>query len=173
LKKRDGGASRSLVHAYHFCPRALAQKLSVRDSIKAAIAVTYLIVIGGGGMFVLAWEWQRKQDQQQLELVRTTDLPALYRQINFDRFEGKLPADVRVTWDELGGNDSGGYYVGETSFDDAKPAIRIDIVRVKTEEHLLHVMQHEMCHVATHDDVRKTGQDPHGDFWHACMRRFH
>ena len=124
-------------------------------------------------MFVLAWEWQRKQDQQQLELVRTTDLPALYRQINFDRFEGKLPADVRVTWDELGGNDSGGYYVGETSFDDAKPAIRIDIVRVKTEEHLLHVMQHEMCHVATHDDVRKTGQDPHGDFWHACMRRFH
>ena len=162
-----------MVHAYHFCPRALAQKLSVRDSIKAAIAVTCLIVIGGGGMFVLAWEWQRKQDQQQLELVRTTDLPALYRQINFDRFEGKLPADVRVTWDELGGNDSGGYYVGETSFDDAKPAIRIDIVRVKTEEHLLHVMQHEMCHVATHDDVRKTGQDPHGDFWHACMRRFH
>src|SRR5580704_10988175 len=109
--------SRSLVHGYHFRRRALAQKLSVPDSIKTAIAVACLVVIGGGGMFLTAWEWQRKQDQQQLELVRTTDLPALYRQINFDSFDGKLASDVRVTWDELGGNGSGGYYVGETSFD--------------------------------------------------------
>ena len=163
---------RSLVHGYHFRPRALAQKLSVRDSMKAVIAVTCLIVMGGGGMFALAWDWQRKQDQQQLELVRDTDLPALYRQINFASFDGKLPSEVRVAWDELGGNRSGGYYVGETSFDDEKPAIRIDIVSVTTEKHLLRVMRHEMCHVATHDDVWKTGQDAHGDFWRACMRRF-
>jgi hypothetical protein len=164
--------SRSLVHGYHFRPRAMTQKLSVPDSIKTAIVVACLMVIGGGGTFLTAWEWQRKQDQQQLELVRTTDLPALYRRINFDSFDGKLASDVRVTWDELGGNGSGGYYVGETSFDDAKPAIRIDIVRVTTEKHLLHVMRHEMCHVATHDDVWKTGQDAHGGFWQSCMRRF-
>jgi hypothetical protein len=104
--------------------------------------------------------------------VHGTDLSALYLQINLDSFGGQLPADVPVSWSRLGGNDSGGIYLGGTGFDTGKPAIRISIEKIKTPEKLLHVMQHEMCHVATHDAVRKTGDDPHGLIWQDCMKRF-
>jgi len=139
---------------------------------KSAIAVTCLVVIGGGGTLVLAREWQRKQEKQQVELVRSTNLSALYRQINLDSFDGQLSGDVPVSWDELGGNGSGGDYVGMTDFDDGKSAIRIDVEKVRSEEHLLGVPRHEMCHVATHDVVRQTGQDPHGVSLQVCMKRF-
>ncbi len=86
-----------------------------------------LTVVYGGCSIVLAREGQRKHDQQLLDLVYSTDLSALYLQINLDSFGGQLPADLPVSWGQLGGNDSGGIYLGEPGFDPGKPTIRISI----------------------------------------------
>jgi predicted SprT family Zn-dependent metalloprotease len=100
------------------------------------------------------------------EHLRQTDLPNLYQQINAQSFDGSLP-NVAVEWSQLPDN------YGETRFyDDGRVEIGIDRESVTDDEELRETMQHEMCHVATHDDVVPLHPDDHGDLFQSCMKGF-
>jgi hypothetical protein len=52
---------------------------------------------------------------------------------------------------------------GTTRFyEDGSVEIKIDRANVTSEGMLLKTVRNEACHVATHDVVVETGQDPHG-----------
>ncbi len=101
------------------------------------------------------------------ERLRSTDTHRVYQRVNAESFGGQLP-DVQVEWGEAGEGNYGMTYF----YDDGSVEIAIDWRTVKTEEKLLETVRHEACHVATRSVVEETGQDAHGEAFHACMNRF-
>jgi hypothetical protein len=100
------------------------------------------------------------------ESLRQADLPGLYQQINQESFNGTL-TDATVEWWELPED------YGDTRFySDGRVEIRIDRDSVTDEEQLTETMRHEMCHVATHEEVVRLHQDDHGELFQRCMGRF-
>jgi predicted SprT family Zn-dependent metalloprotease len=127
----------------------------MRRAVQITVSLACLAVI----LFGARYAWGR-------ERLRQTDLQIVYQQINQESFNGEL-TDVVVEWSELPDD------YGETTFyDDGRVAIRIDRESVADDEQLTETMQHEMCHVATRDEVAKTGQDAHGAAFQSCMARF-
>ena len=101
------------------------------------------------------------------ERLRSTDTHRVYQRVNAESFGGHLP-DVQVEWGEAGEGNYGMTYF----YDDGSVEIAIDWRTVKTEQKLLETVRHEACHVATRAVVEETGQDAHGEAFHACMKRF-
>ncbi len=100
------------------------------------------------------------------ERLRQADLSGLYQEINQESFNGEL-SDATVEWAELPDD------YGKTRFySDGRVEIGIDRDSVTDEEQLTETMQHEMCHVATHDEVVRLHQDDHGEEFQSCMKRF-
>jgi predicted SprT family Zn-dependent metalloprotease len=98
------------------------------------------------------------------ERLRQTDLQTVYEHINQESFNGEL-SDATVEWSE-----PPDYYGDATFYGDGHVAIRID--RDSVEEQLTETTRHEMCHLATHDDVVRLHQDDQGELFQSCMARF-
>jgi hypothetical protein len=149
-------------------------KLDMRDSIKYTVALVCLFTIGIG--FKIAATPPRKQEQgasvEGLDRLHKTDLRALYDQMNVDSFEGQLRSDVPISWANLRTNPSCGNCAAMTDSDNGRPRIRFDDERVQSENSLHLLMGHEMCHLATTEEVKKNKEDVHGPLWQECMRRF-
>ncbi|MGB2665649.1 MAG: SprT-like domain-containing protein [Candidatus Acidiferrum sp.] len=127
--------------------------------MRRLIHITVSLVCLAAILFGARYAWGR-------ERLRQADLSGLYQQINEQSFDGSLP-DVAVEWSELPDD-----YGKTTFYDDGRVEIGIDRESVTDDEQLTETMQHEMCHVATRDEVVKTGQDAHGAAFQACMNRF-
>jgi predicted SprT family Zn-dependent metalloprotease len=138
------------------------------------VAGISLVVLGVLAICGMTLEGRREREIRQYEQVHAIDLNNYYQLINWESFEGKLPTGVEVTWRKDLGGSEGGDYVGLTDFDKGwPPKIYIDSIHVRSEEHLLKVMRHEMCHVQSWEVVTRTPQDVHGDAFQICMARFH
>jgi hypothetical protein len=97
------------------------------------------------------------------ESVHNVDLHELYRQINRESFDAKLPY-VSVSWADLSAQNADGI----TSFDDDDHpvSIELDKQRITSERDLRAVLRHEACHVSVGEKVA------HGSAWQRCMDRF-
>jgi hypothetical protein len=146
----------------------------VRDSIKYVVIVICLFAIGIS--FKIAATPPKKQEQvayvEGLDRLHNIDLSALYDQINLDSFDGLLRSDVPIFWANLRTNPSCGNCAAMTDYDNGRPRIRFDDERVQSEDSLRLLMGHEMCHVATTEEVQRNKEDAHGPMWQECMRRF-
>jgi predicted SprT family Zn-dependent metalloprotease len=98
------------------------------------------------------------------ETVHNADLPELYRQMNHDSFQGKLPY-AQLRWTEIPHR-----YGQTTVYDDGTAFIEIDRNVVKTRRELILTLEHEGCHALTYRDARD--EDDHGVTWRSCMTRF-
>jgi SprT-like family len=157
---------------------ASVRKSDVRNPSKHAVTLACLFIILIGAWVVATVEERREQERVQrdrdfaIKLLHDTDLIALYEQINRVSFGGQLRADVPVSWANLRSDRDCGKCGAMTDYDSGRPAIRIDNERVRTENSLRLLMQHEMCHVAVIDAATKLRQDSHGPLWRECMKRF-
>ncbi len=101
------------------------------------------------------------------EQGRQIDLQHLYKEINQESFEGKLP-DVPVSWGDLSKDDA----YGITHFDKGTPYLmEVDRQSVRSESFALDVIRHESCHIATNREVKRLKEDPHGATFAACMAK--
>lgn len=99
--------------------------------------------------------------------VRQPDLQRLYREVNRDSFQGKLP-DIPVSWGDLTKDDA----YGITHFDKEMPyGMEVDRKSVRTESFAMDVIRHESCHIATIHEVKRRKEDPHGATFVECMSR--
>ena len=146
----------------------------MRDSIKYFVIVICLFAIGIG--FKIAATPPKKQERgayvEGPDRLHNTDLRALYDHMNVDSFGGQLRSDVPIFWANLRTNPSCGNCAAMTDYDNGRPRIRFDDERVQSENSLHLLMGHEMCHVATIEEVKKNKEDAHGLLWQECMRRF-
>ena len=146
----------------------------MRDLIKYVVIVICLFAIGIG--VKIAATPAKKQELgayvQGLDRLHNTDLHALYDQINVDSFGGQLRSDVPIFWTNLRTNPSCGNCAAMTDYETGRPRIRFDDERVQSESSLHLLMEHEMCHVATIEEVKKKKEDAHGPSWQECMRQF-
>jgi SprT-like family len=146
----------------------------MRDSIKYVVIVICLFAIGIG--FKIAATPPRRQEQvpyvEGLDRLHKTDLHALYNQMNLESFGGQLRSDVTIFWANLRTNPSCGNCAAMTDYGNGRPRIRFDDERVQSENSLHLLMGHEMCHLATNEEVKKSTEDAHGPLWQECMRRF-
>jgi SprT-like family len=146
----------------------------MRNSIKYAVIVICLLAIGIG--FKMAATPGKRQEQtaqvRGLERLRHTDLRALYDQINADSFGGRLRSDVPIFWANLRTNPICRNCAAMTDYDAGRPRIRFDDERVQSANSLKVLMEHEMCHLATLEEVKKNKEDAHGPLWQGCMSRF-
>src|SRR5271165_86898 len=137
-------------------------------SQSTAVVLFVVMVLGVGTAFAVGWgRLEREREERERAAFRAIDLKSFYRDINHDSFGGQLPDDVEVVWDD----DLGPRSLGKTYFS-PRTVIHIDRGKVTTEKGLLHVMRHEMCHVATAEMVVANQQDAHGPIFNTCMERF-
>lgn len=159
---------------YHFSSCLSARDSHLRDSIKYVVIVICLFAIGIG--FRIAATPPKKQEQgayvEGLDRLHNIDLHALYDQMNLDCFGGQLRSDVTIFWANLRTNPSCGNCAAMTDYDNGRPRIRFDDERVQSENSLHLLMGHEMCHLATTEEVKKNKEDVHGPLWQECMRQF-
>jgi len=131
------------------------------------------VLVGGALLTAREQERERRREQQQqLELLHDLDLRAIYLQINRESFGDQLPSDIPVTWADLSKSSDCGGCGGMTSYPNFKPMIQINIQRVTSEEDLLPLLRHEMCHVEVRTVEHYSGADSHALVWQACMTRF-
>lgn len=99
--------------------------------------------------------------------MRQPDLQRLYREINRDSFQGKLP-DIPVRYGDLTKDDA----YGITHFSKEIPyGMEVDRKSVRTESFAMDVIRHESCHIATIHEVKQRKEDPHGATFAECMSR--
>jgi predicted SprT family Zn-dependent metalloprotease len=127
----------------------------VRRALQIAVSLICAGIIFFGARYALG-----------RERLRQTDLQTVYQQINQESFNGEL-TDATVGWSSLPDN-----YGTTVFYSDESAEIEIDRGSITSEEQLRLVLSHEMCHIATRDEVAKTGQGAHGAAFQACMARF-
>jgi hypothetical protein len=140
--------------------------------------VMLLALLAGGALLIARDQEHARapENQHRVELLHARDLKALYLEINHESFDDQLPGDVPVTWANIVNTRDCSGCGGMTSYDEFKPKIQIDLQTVTTEEILLPLMRHEMCHVEVYSvegyKVRERDWEQHGAPWQACMARF-
>lgn len=138
-------------------------------SQSTAVVLFMVMVLGAGTAFAVGWGvLEREGKEREQARFRAVDLKTLYREINDESFGGQLPDAVEVVWDD----DLGPRVLGKTYFRQEGTVIRIDRKKVTTEQGLLHVLRHEMCHVDTEKMVIANKEDVHGPIFNTCMARF-
>jgi hypothetical protein len=142
--------------------------------IKYVVMVICLFSIGIGLKIVAPPPKKQEQSAyvERLNRLHNTDLRALYDQINMDSFGGQLRTDVLILWANLRTSPSCGNCAAMTDYNNGRLQIRFDDERVQSKNSLLLLMGHEMCHVATIEEVKKIKEEAHGPLWQECMRRF-
>jgi hypothetical protein len=100
------------------------------------------------------------------ETVHNADLPELYREMNHDSFQGKLPY-AQLRWTEIPHR-----YGQTTVFEDGTALIEIDRNVVKTRRELILTLEHEGCHALTYPEAKLRNEADHGPTWQSCWARF-
>jgi predicted SprT family Zn-dependent metalloprotease len=100
------------------------------------------------------------------ETVRNADLPELYREMNRNDFQNRLPY-AQLRWTELRHR-----YGRTTVYEDGTALIEIDRNAVQTRHELVVTLRHEGCHALTYPEAKLRQEDDHGMTWHRCMERF-
>jgi hypothetical protein len=100
------------------------------------------------------------------ETVHNADLPELYRQMNRNDFQNKLPY-AQLRWTEIPHR-----YGQTTVYEDGTAFIEIDRNVVQTHTELMKTLRHEGCHALTYPEAKLRNEDDHGPTWSACWARF-
>jgi hypothetical protein len=132
-----------------------ARQLSVRRFAHIALTIITLAAIVTGA----AYAYDR-------ETVHDADLPELYREMNRDDFQNKLPY-AQLRWTEIPHR-----YGQTTVYEDGTAFIEIDRNVVETRTELIKTLRHKGCHALTYPEAKSKYEDDHGPTWQTCVQRF-
>jgi hypothetical protein len=119
-----------------------------------------LFIIFLAGLFFYFEHYRDKATGQETHPVTTTDLQTTYQTYNLTEFDGKLPPDVLLDFDEKDADN-----MASTSQElDGRFHLSFNRKYVVGARVMNLTVLHEMCHVATWGDK-------HGLKWQGCMFR--
>jgi SprT-like family len=154
--KKKSTCKSQLVLSYYSPMSVLGRQSRMRQSLQVTVSLLCLAVISLGCRYAIG-----------RERLHDTDPHMVYRQINRESFVGEL-LDVTVQWGDAG---DGNY--GLTKFyDDGSADIWVDSRTIGSERQLRHTIEHESCHICSQAIIEETHQDPHGEAFRTCMKRF-
>ena len=108
------------------------------------------------------------QPKHKFDPYRDRTVQFIFEQVNNDYFEGQL-SNVRVQWGNLAVEKARGL---TRFYDNGSFLIEIDRKLNPSPGAAAFTLNHEACHVATHELLAQEAPDQHGPDFQSCMIRF-